>query len=137
MATPIRDIHSVLTARMVLRMREHNRQAMAGGTTAALGQGTVHSLVFAPIPAPVVETRVDEQDDIEMDVSSWWAEERRRNNDDVEDINGGQEGPVFRRSSADHESNGNEVARSDTADSVVLDVNDRESKRESTTIVAL
>ncbi|KAH7925436.1 hypothetical protein BV22DRAFT_433532 [Leucogyrophana mollusca] len=73
MATPLRAIHSVLTARMVLRMREQNRLSMVGG----LGPGTNPSLVFAPIAIPTRATQLDERDAIEMDVTSWWAEERR------------------------------------------------------------
>ncbi|KAH7925444.1 hypothetical protein BV22DRAFT_434088 [Leucogyrophana mollusca] len=121
MATPIRVILSVLTARMVLRMREHNRLAVTGGTTAALGQRTAHSLIFAPIPAPEEEARPDVQDEIEMDVSGWWAEGQGTNwanKNGAGHFQGEQEvsegDMVFRRSSVDRQSNTSEVARSAT-----------------------
>ncbi|KAH7913288.1 hypothetical protein BJ138DRAFT_645794 [Hygrophoropsis aurantiaca] len=80
MATPIRNVHSVLTARMVLRMREHNRVAIGGGTTAVAGAlAGQQSLVFATIPQPARETYYEGEEGVELGVGSWWVNGPRKN----------------------------------------------------------
>ncbi|KAH7918276.1 hypothetical protein BV22DRAFT_1100573 [Leucogyrophana mollusca] len=87
---PVRVIHSLLTARIVLRIREFGDRSQVspdGGLETGRTTGRISptpSLIFAPVSGQ--QSWVDgdprdwQADEVEMDVTRWWHEERERRN---------------------------------------------------------